>query len=734
MKQKSSINLKFFEQIYDIVHNQGFSCNSSKYKQNPKLCCIQWWKLPMFKRRLRIKLDESKQIIYSKRLNQKIMDTEEHFSFPWDKIQQKNFDVKQYLVTHLFIKPVQKYNSYEDNTLSGYQDKDGIFKKVLTNFISSHLFDNKANLFYFLKCIVTVYQSGLEQYIKKKGLFPNSIIFTFKGGNILRLIERILFRLLSGYTSELLYDFYSIFFKKGDYDFGIFIHPLVPNYEQVFQEVTLLNYYLQTKLRQYFIENNTEFFSVFKYNLSYLQTQLYHKVLHHMQTKDLSNNLFWKGKKILNVRFIHNTSALSEEEVLQEITTIIMKSKLTKKEKEKQLEKIIDQYLSRNSFKGGSDFLLQYKKNINRNQRLLDSDYVLYLQDNNKQRDIFNISYNTALHFYTNKNSQEPLLKIFNLIRTKMVFQVEVLDENYNLQFINLSGELIDVSIAHRCSDIEMQSFYFDYNKSVQQYSITNYKNKFHPDNIVLGENKLDFFSYSIEYLIEDLEKILYYENKFPWDDKKYKKRIYRICLLSFLQLLEIFKSNSLRIFYLMNLFKYCKLFLRKTIVPSQIHKYYTRIHYFETNKNISTLESLVSKTKQHTFKETNTQLFRRLLQSMNITYSSSSEQLELDSDEDSDGEQMYHHSSTVMKYIHSLNTHYHFLFFRLIYRIQTVIYPQVRKKNTKANLSQFKEMIQVILDNCQLLIQVLSNNNNVFDKSLSLSKSFHQSTIFEFK
>ena len=91
MKQKSSINSKYFEQIYEIVHNQGFSCGSSKYKENSKLCCVQWWKLPMFKRRLRIKLDSSKQIKYSKELSRKIMDTEDSFSFPWDKIQQKHY-------------------------------------------------------------------------------------------------------------------------------------------------------------------------------------------------------------------------------------------------------------------------------------------------------------------------------------------------------------------------------------------------------------------------------------------------------------------------------------------------------------------------------------------------------------------------------------------------------------------------------------------------------------------
>ena len=74
--------------------------------------------------------------------------------------------------------------------------------------------------------------------------------------------------------------------------------------------------------------------------------------------------------------------------------------------------------------------------------------------------------------------------------------------------------------MSHRCSDIEMQSFYYDVNNTITKYSLSNFKDNFNPTNIEMGKNQIEFYSFSIPYIIEDLEKILYYEVEYPWQNK----------------------------------------------------------------------------------------------------------------------------------------------------------------------------------------------------------------------
>ena len=730
-KKKSTTNIDFFNKILSIVQEKGFSCNSPKYRNNDSVCCLKWWKTKQYSNRLKKRLDSSKKLTYSKQLYKEIMSSDDYFSFPWKQIKQKEFKIRDFLVQEVFTVPVQQKNYFENTISNEYDDEFGVFKNVLTKFISTHIFDKKSNLFYFLTCIFTVFHFGIQQYCKEKGLFTDSIIFTYKGGNILRFIHRLFFRLLSGDSAEQFYDFYSLFFKKGDFDFGIFIHPLVPNYERVFQEVTLLNYYLQTKLRIFFLLHKTEFFSIFKYNEAYLNSQLRDKILTHIQEKDMSKNNFWKHKTILNIRFIGNSSALSEEEVLTTITEIIMNSPLSKQEKEERLTTAVDTYLQRTPFIGSGDLLLQFKKAINRNERMIDTDSVFYRKQNSEDKHILTINYNKTLQFYTNMSHNQPLLKMFHLIRTKLLFKIEYLDEHYHFGTSNINGELIDVSVSHRCSDIEMQSFYYDFNNTITKYSLSNFKDKFNPANINIGQNQIEFYSFSIPYIIEDLEKILYYEVEYPWKNNKYKKRIYRICFISFIQLLESISNNTLRMFYLSIFSKFCQSFLSQTIHNTSINKYYQQLLQFENKTNLTKLVSIATQ-KQYQCKPLTKSLYRSIVKRMNLRLSNNQDMIH-DENSDSDGEDMYHSSPHIKGYLHHLKKNYTLLFFRMIHRIYKKIYPKIiditNKQRKQKELQEFKEFIQVIQDNCKVLIHILIHNKNQLSNQFSLQSHLHRIT-----
>jgi hypothetical protein len=110
-----------------------------------------------------------------------------------------------------------------------------------------------------------------------------------------------------------------------------------------------------------------------------------------------------------------------------------------------------------------------------------------------------------------------------------------IFENNNELKTISIPSEFLDVSIP-KFNDINLIKFrnnfkFEDFNK---YFSILN----FQKNNI----NYLNIITYNLEYLIDDLNMVLYKQNTFiPWIDMKYEKRLNRLCCLS---LLLIIKKN----------------------------------------------------------------------------------------------------------------------------------------------------------------------------------------------
>jgi len=118
----------------------------------------------------------------------------------------------------------------------------------------------------------------------------------------------------------------------------------------------------------------------------------------------------------------------------------------------------------------------------------------------------------------------------FNLLRVKLnfvsIFSENIIRDKYRYYKYNFGGELIDISIPNG----------------------DHYELKGHFDNILdlivkyKGINKLEgleFYSYSIIQMFEDLYYILAEQNKYPWIDSKYEKRIQRLFSLIMLILFD---------------------------------------------------------------------------------------------------------------------------------------------------------------------------------------------------
>src|SRR5439155_4648551 len=96
---------------------------------------------------------------------------------------------------------------------------------------------------------------------------------------------------------------------------------------------------------------------------------------------------------------------------------------------------------------------------------------------------------------------------------------------NGTSKIIQLDGELIDVSIVNK--------------KDTNLIHVFDHKDKFIANyEFGIGENKFTFKGYSIEYLISDIERILFTDVEFPWEDPKYAKRMKRLLFLYFVLLL----------------------------------------------------------------------------------------------------------------------------------------------------------------------------------------------------
>ena len=90
----------------------------------------------------------------------------------------------------------------------------------------------------------------------------------------------------------------------------------------------------------------------------------------------------------------------------------------------------------------------------------------------------------------------------------------------------------------------------------------------------------MEFLSYSLSHIIEDLEKMLYHENNYPWIDKKYEKRVNRLFYLSFIELFKLLENNELRKLYLITMKNYLSAIKNHNV--KKVNKYFEILAEFE--------------------------------------------------------------------------------------------------------------------------------------------------------
>src|SRR5690606_12967540 len=129
------------------------------------------------------------------------------------------------------------------------------------------------------------------------------------------------------------------------------------------------------------------------------------------------------------------------------------------------------------------------------------------------------IGVNESLDFMVGPEGKKIRMK-FALDRTKINFVAYFVREENGIvvgRKFNFGGELIDCSIIHKDTS-SLPHFFEKLKFAIRDYVMTGPNGK-----------ELKFKGYSLRYLAEDLDLILFKTVTKPWEDVKYAKRIKRL-------------------------------------------------------------------------------------------------------------------------------------------------------------------------------------------------------------
>lgn len=216
-------------------------------------------------------------------------------------IPRINYQDYNYLVTN---KP---------NRDTTFVDASRELKDIGTEIVVNAFLESPESNFNFLKTVYGIFEESINYYIIKKQLPGKAIFFVYKGGNVLRIISNEFLRELPGLAAHEIGDYYQKFFKRSDADFSIYIDPKLETYDNVYNDMILLSYVLQRKLRAEFEENPERFFDVYKYTTDY-QKEIFQPYFNRIRDanvfKDPNNSQFYR-KKV--VQFVFGKASLVSE-------------------------------------------------------------------------------------------------------------------------------------------------------------------------------------------------------------------------------------------------------------------------------------------------------------------------------------------------------------------------------------------------------------------------------------
>ena len=426
-------------------------------------------------------------------------------------------------------------------------DENREYKNFCTDIVTNYILDEN-ELYNLLYIVTTFYNDCIEYYIQQKNLKSDDIIFLFKGGNIFKIIANKFWSELPNKAMYKFIDIYKSYFKRSDLDFGIYVNPDLSM--NVIEDITIISYKIQVLISQILLTNKEICFKWFKYNNNYKQEILQKLLLDINNTESLKNtdSIYYRNK-FTNIQFIDqstiNTGHMYKNQSNNYFT-----------------------FENDNIQEDLNDDLSNISVNNKINKQQINKD--------NSNSFMYN-SINKALRITTTNNR---MLK-FYLTRVKITFNLHLENKINGKNIVNIGGELIDVSIG---KDESSANFYKNKHNYIDSIKLTQ-NNGFYMNSV----KSFNMNIYSFQYLYEDLKFILIDTLYLPWEDIKYKKRLYRLFFLTFIDTLKnkkhTIKNTDINIIY-----KYFSIILQ----------YVKDLKNNKTsNEDINNISKILKKTKQ---------------------------------------------------------------------------------------------------------------------------------------
>lgn len=463
-----------------------------------------------------------------------------------NKYQQSKLDIIDSTIENIEI-DLDPNLIYTDND-NDNNDENREYKNFCTDIVTNYILDEK-ELYNLLYIIHTFYNDCIDYYIKQKNLKSDDIIFLFKGGNIFKIIAN---KFWSELPNKAMYKFineYKSYFKRSDLDFGIYINPDLSM--NIIDDITIISYKLQVLISEILLTHKEICFKWFKYNDKYKQEILQNLLFDINKTESLQNSSsIYYNNKFTNIQFIDQSAIPTNNNYKNQTNNYFTFEN----------DNIIDlDNLSNSPF---NNKIIRQKIN----------------HDTHKNNNFMYNNINKALRIKTTNNR---ILK-FYLTRIKITFNLHLENKINQQNIIAIGGELIDVSIGR---DESSANFYKNKHNYIDSINLTQ-NTGFHINSV----KTFNLNIYSFQYLYEDLKFILIDTLYLPWEDLKYKKRLYRLFFLTFIDVFKNIKKKPIQNKHINLVYEYF----------SSILNYIKKFKNNEnTEQNIKEISTILKKTKQ---------------------------------------------------------------------------------------------------------------------------------------
>lgn len=147
--------------------------------------------------------------------------------------------------------------------------KKRLIKDVCTQIVTETFFRHKENRMKFVELVLRTYNAPLRQFEKT---FGGRCIMVYKGGNLLRLIEKNIVKSFPAAVGVCLSNFYSPYFKESDIDFSVYCSSVSePGAREAIRNI---NFNAQAEVRKFVSERMDEYFDVFSRNQETQQREM----------------------------------------------------------------------------------------------------------------------------------------------------------------------------------------------------------------------------------------------------------------------------------------------------------------------------------------------------------------------------------------------------------------------------------------------------------------------------